>query len=109
MKKISNEKIVSFLKTHTWRDTAEHFKISEMTISRRLKRLKIIDVIDDTIYTNLLKRGFNRILKEPLGNMKAGELRLVYFLLTGKSISLKKTQYIKHIAKITGVNRYGKF
>lgn len=103
MKKVSTEKIVSYLQNHTWKETAEHFNISEMTISRKIKRSKLIDIIDKDKYTILLKRGFNKILKKKLNTMKATELRLIFFLLSGTAISMKKTQYIKRIGKIVGV------
>ena len=109
MNKIQTSEIVKYLKNHTWRETAEHFKISEMTISRKLKRTKLIDVIDDVNYINLLKRGFNKLLKKRLHDMKASELRLVYYLLTNQSVSMNKVQYIKRIAKIVGVKKYVKF
>ena len=64
MKKISTDEIVKYLQSHTWSATAEHFEISEMTISRKLKRLKLVNVIDNTEYINLLKKGFNKLLKK---------------------------------------------
>lgn len=109
MKKISGDAIVRYLQFHTWSETAEHFKISEMTISRKLKRLKLINVIDNANYINLLKKGFNKIIRKELKNMKASELRLIFFILTGRSISLKKVQYIKHIAKIAGVKKIARY
>lgn len=37
LKKNKNE-ILRFLETHTWKETSEFFKVSEMTISRWLKQ-----------------------------------------------------------------------
>lgn len=106
MKKLPADKIVNYLQNHTWKQTAEHFNISEMTISRKIKRLKIVNTINDINYINLLKKGFNKLLKKRLDTMKASELRLVFFLLSNKSISMKKVQYIKRITKITGVKNF---
>jgi len=98
--------VVKYLSEHTWSATAKHFNISEMTISRYLKRFNQTNIINDEQYTKLLKAGFNRILKKKLFDMKAVELRVVYYLLTGVSKSLKRDQYIIKIKNIAGVNHF---
>lgn len=103
MKLLKIEKVVNYLKNHTWKETANYFKISEMTISRYLKKFNEVNIINEDVMINLLKKNFNRLLRKSLYNMKANELRVIYFFLSNKSISLKKGQYITKIRKIAGV------
>lgn len=100
------EKVVNYLENHTWKETATHFKISEMTISRYIKKHRLTNIIKDDKYINLLKSGFNKLLRKKLLDMKTSELRLVYYLLTDKSVSLRKEQYISKIMKITGTEKW---
>lgn len=101
IKKIEN--VINYLKNHTWKETAEHFKISEMTITRYIKRYELTNRINNTNYIMILKRGFNKLIKQDIYDMKANELRIIYYLLTNKSISMSKMSYIKKIINLTGV------
>ena len=107
MTKTKIEDVVNYLENHTWKQTAQRFYISEMTISRYLKKFKMRNTINNDNYIKLLKRGFNKLLKKRLDEMKAAELKLVYFLITNKSVSLRKEQYITKLTKIIGVNKFG--
>lgn len=99
------ENVVRYLDNHTWKETAKHFKISEMTVSRYAKKFRQVDVINDIALINMLKKGFNKLLRKSLYDMKTAELRVLYFLLTDKNVSLKKDQYILKIRRLTGVKR----
>jgi arginine repressor len=102
------EKVVKYLESHTWRKTAEFFKISEMTISRYLKKFNQVNVINNDKLINELKHGFNKLIRKDLFNMKASELRIVYHLLTQKNVSLRKEQYIVKIKNLIGKIRWTK-
>lgn len=99
------EQVVRYLDNHTWRQTSEHFKISEMTVSRYVKKFKQVDIINDVALINMLKKGFNKLLRKSLFDMKTAELRVLYFLLTSKNVSLKKDQYVLKIRRLAGVKR----
>ena len=100
------EKVVNYLGNHTWKKTAEHFKISEMTISRYVKKFNQVNIINIDKLINELKHGFNKLIKKNLFDMKASELRIVYHLLTQKNISLRKEQYIVKIKNLIGKIRW---
>ncbi len=102
------EKVVKYLENHTWKKTAEFFKISEMTISRYIKKFNQVNIINNDKFINELKRGFNKLIKKDLFNMKASELRIVYHLLTQKNISLRKEQYIIKIKNLVDKIRWKK-
>lgn len=95
--------VVNFLDKHTWKETAKHYKISEMTISRYVKRFNQINIINSETYTNLLKKGFINLLKKSIYDMSAVELKMILYLISGKSISCTKDQYISKIKKYTGI------
>ena len=99
-------KVADYLLDHTWKQTATHFQISEMTISRYLKHLELSDIIKSNVYINKLKRGFNKLLRKKLYDMSATELKVIYALLTGKYTSMTKDRYILRIKKIVGVNNW---
>lgn len=102
------EKVVNYLQNHTWKETAENFKISEMTISRYLKKFNQVNIIDVDKMIIMLKTGFNKLIKKSLFDMKANELKTIWSLLTGKSVSLRKEQYITKIKHLVGKIRWKK-
>lgn len=108
MTKKNIEHVVNYLENHTWKETAERFKISEMTISRYIKRFNQVDIINNEHYINLLKKGFNRLLRKKIYDMKAVELKLVWYLLSNKSQSCSKDQYIIKIKKMAGLVKWQK-
>lgn len=102
------EKVVKYLETNTWKKTAEHFNISQMTISRYIKKFNEVNIINNDSLINGLKRGFNKLIKKSLYDMKASELRIVFHLLTNKNISLTKEQYILKIKRLVGTIKWQK-
>ena len=99
------EKVVLFLDDHTWKETAKKFKISEMTISRYIKKFNQVNIINDVNLINLLKKGFNTLLRKSLLDMSTAELKVLHFLLTRKNVSMKKKSYILKIKNLAGVKR----
>ena len=91
--------VMEYLVDHTWSETADKFKISEMTISRWKKLYENGNLIDKKDFTNKIKKGINRILKKDIIEMNATELKLIYGILTGKFTSMRKDQYILRIRK----------
>lgn len=100
--------IVNYLESHTWKQTALKYKISEMTISRALKKFRQVNTIKNDVLINMLKNKFNKLIRRDIFDMKASELRVLYYLLTDKNVSLRKDQYIPKIMKITGVEKWKK-
>ncbi len=100
--------VVNYLSEHTWKKTAEHFGISEMTISRYLKKHNMTNTINVDSLITQLKRAFNKLIRKSLFDMTATELKTIYFFLTNKALSMNKDQYILKIKKIVGVIKWKK-
>lgn len=108
MTKINVVDVVNYLGNNTWKKTAKHFKISEMTISRYVKKHAMANIINKDSLIKQLKHSFNKLIKKSLYDMSATELKTIYFFLTGKSLSMLKDQYIIKIKKIVGVVKWKK-
>lgn len=91
--------IINFLNTHTWRETADYFDISEMSIKRILDRQRFNSEIEKYNYTTIFRREFDKLLKKNLIDMKTSELRILYYILYNKNNSLRRVEYIKNILK----------
>ena len=95
----NRQEIIEYEKTHTWKKTAKHFDISEMSISRILKQNSLEKDLALLKSTNKIIGEFKKLLKIPLTNMSATQLRMIFFILSGKNVSFTKNQYISKIRR----------
>ena len=91
--------ILEYLESHTWKQTAEKFDISEMSIKRLIDRKTKLTILERYGLANILVKKMTNLTKTGFSEMTSAQLRLIHALLTNRNVSMTKRQYIDSITR----------